>query len=243
MKIKLLLAALTILTFASPLARADGPTPYPDPEDTGAWAGKGPIRVFPYMADNRAGFWGRRSKDHEAVVFVGDSLIAGYKLSEAFPDLKTANVGIGGDVTRGMLFRIKEDVGDLNPKAVVICCGTNDLSAHTDPALVLENLSLAIDQLREGDAKLPIIMCTIPPRDVLDAPTKPGAIEKLNDGIKQLAGGKENVVVVDIFALLATPEGLPVAEYFGTDKIHLSEAGYAKWTEQLKPALEKLGLK
>ena len=243
MKIKLLLTALTIMAFVSPLARADGPTPYPDPEDPGAWAGKGPIRVFPYMNDNRKGFWDRRSKDQEAVVFVGDSLMMRYKLAEAFPDLKVANRGIGGDVSRCVLFRVKEDVADLSPKAVVIECGTNDLSAHTDPALVVENLSAIIDQLRESDPKLPIVLCTVPPRDVLDAPTKPGAIESLNEGIKQLAGGKENIALVDIFAVLATPDGLPAAEYFSPDKIHPNEAGYAKWTEQLNPALEKLGIK
>jgi len=38
--------------------------------------------------------------------------------------MKTANRGISGDVTRGVLYRMKEDVLDLNPKAVVLLIGT-----------------------------------------------------------------------------------------------------------------------
>ena len=56
--------------------------------------------------------------------FVGDSLTGGWKnLAKDFPKLKVANRGLGGDVSRGALFRFKEDALDLNPKAVVIEIG------------------------------------------------------------------------------------------------------------------------
>jgi len=39
------------------LAQQTGPTPFPDQKDEAAWPGKGPIRTFPYMTDNRKSFW------------------------------------------------------------------------------------------------------------------------------------------------------------------------------------------
>ena len=241
---RLLFASLALLTLASGAARAvaDGPTPYPDPKNESAWPGKGPIRMGSWMMDNRKAFWPQRQKDQGAVVFVGDSLIGGYRADKAFPQLKVANRGVGGEVTRGLLFRLKEDVIDLNPKAVVICAGSNDLSCRSNPDLAVGNLAMAIDQLRAFNSKLPIVLCLVTPRDVQDAPIAAGSLQQLNNGIKQLAVGKQNLLVVDVYTPLATPEGKPIPEFFAKDKIHPLPAGYEKWTALLAPALEKLGV-
>lgn len=62
-----------------------------------------PIRVFGWMVDNRKWFWTQREKDQGAAMFVGDSLAGNWKgeeMAKAFPKLKVANRGIGGDVSR-----------------------------------------------------------------------------------------------------------------------------------------------
>lgn len=224
----------------------DGPTPYPNVHDESAWPGRGPVRVFNWMVDNRAFFWTQRAKGQDAVVFVGDSLIGNWKgpqLASGFPGLKIANRGIGGDVTRGVLFRFKEDVLDLNPRAVVVCVGTNDLSAHADPSDIVSNLSLLLDQAKAHNASMPVVLCTIPPRSSPKAPLRdPGAVSDLNARIRQLAEGRKNVVVFDLFAALATPEGAPKPEYFGSDLLHPIPAGYAKWASEMAPVLNSLGL-
>jgi lysophospholipase L1-like esterase len=242
---KFLLAAFLFLLVAPCAlhAQSDGPTPYPDPQDPGAWPGQGPIRIYSYMADNRKSFWPLRAKAQGSVVFAGDSLVAGYNVREAFPNLQVANRGIGGDVTRGLLFRLKEDVIDLNPQAVVLCVGTNDLSCHSNPALAVSNIGEMVFQLREANPKVPIVLLLVPPRDVADAPIKEGALQELNDGIRQLAEGKENIEVVDVFTPLADESGKPKPELFDTKKIHPNADGYVKWTELLTPAFEKLGVK
>jgi lysophospholipase L1-like esterase len=223
---------------------ADGPTPYPDPKDEAAWPGVGPIRLGAWMNDNRAYSWTQRAADQGAVVFVGDSLIGGWKgLRAAFPELKVANRGIGGDVTRGTLFRFQEDVLDLNPKAVVFCTGTNDLSTHTDPANAVANLSLMVDLARKANPKLPIVICTIPPRNAPKSPIKPGALQDLNARISAFGAGKDNLVVVDLFTALATPEGTPNPEFIREDGIHISPAGYEKFAALLRPAFATLNVK
>lgn len=127
------------------LFAGEGPTPFPDAANDKAWPGTGPIRVHPWMKDNRAWFWSQRDKAQGAVVFAGDSLTGNWKsdqMQAAFPGLKIANRGIGGDVSRGLLFRLQEDVLALKPKALVLLIGTNDLSAHATPAGVMENPSI-----------------------------------------------------------------------------------------------------
>lgn len=222
----------------------EGPTPYPDPKDDAAWPGSGPIRRFEWMSTNRDFFWTQREKARDAVVFVGDSLIGNWKgplLSAAFPELKTANRGIGGDVTRGVLFRFKEDVLDLNPKAVVLCIGTNDLSAHGDPQTVSQNIALIVDQAAARNPAMPVVVCTIPPRANPKAPLKRAAVvTELNAAIRALAAARKNVVVFDLFAALSTPEGAPNPEYFNSDLLHPAPAGYVEWGKRLAPVLSSV---
>ncbi|HWA97307.1 MAG TPA: GDSL-type esterase/lipase family protein, partial [Pirellulales bacterium] len=68
-------------------------------------------------------------QDQHAVVFLGDSITQGWgpDFKGKFPGMKLANRGIGGDTTRGMLIRLDEDVLALNPAAIVLLMGTNDI--------------------------------------------------------------------------------------------------------------------
>ena len=238
------LSAFLLLLTLHRVSAADGPTPYPDAKNESAWPGKGPIRQFGWMVDNRKYFWTQRANDQGAVVFVGDSLTGNWKsLAKSFPGLKVANRGIGGDTSRGVLFRFSEDVLDLKPRAIVLCTGTNDLSAHGDPANAESNLALMIEDARKQDPQVPIVLCTLPPRDNPKAPMKPGAYDELNARIVKLAAGKERIVLVDLAKILATADGKFAAENFSEDRLHIAEPGYEKWAAAVKAAFEKLGIK
>ena len=225
---------------------ADGLTPFPDAADEKAWPGTGPIRVHPWMKDNRAWFWSQRDKAQGAVVFAGDSLTGNWKAEQmqvSFPGMKLANRGIGGDVSRGLLFRFREDVLALKPKALVLLIGTNDLSAHAAPAGVLENIAAIIALARQHDAALPIVLCTIPPRDAPKSPTRPGALADLNGRIAAFAKGKEHLELLDLFPLMSGADGALKNECFDADRIHLSAAGYRVWGEALGPVFTRMGLR
>lgn len=233
------LFCLIALLLAAPAAFAqNGPTPYPDPSDESAWPGQGPIRVFQWMKDNRAFYWTQREKDQEAWVLVGDSLIGNWKgLKAAFPGRKVANRGIGGDVSRGVLFRLKEDVLDLKPKGIVLLIGTNDLSAHADPSAIESNISAILDQVKEHDPNIKVIVCTIPPRNSPKAPTREGHLEDANARIRNLAGSKDNAVLLDLHAAFANPDGTPRPELLNEDLLHLSAKGYERFAQMLQDTL------
>lgn len=222
---------------------AEGPTPYPDSNDTAAWAGRGPIRVHSWMKDNRASFWTKREKDQGAVVFVGSSMIGNWKtLAADFPGLKVANRGIGGDVSRGLLFRFREDVLDLNPRAVVLAIGSNDLSAHADPVIIAENVAAIIDLARAHNPALPIVLCPVAPRQDPKAPMKPGAFEAYNALIVEL-GARKNAVVPGLRTPFVTADGELIREYYRQDMLHLSPAGYAQLRKAVAAALDEAGVK
>lgn len=236
---------LLLLTMFAGLDAGDatGPTPFPDPKNEKAWAGTGPIRVHDWMRDNRTWFWSQRDQAQGSVVFVGDSLTGGWKLDQmkaSFPGMKIANRGIGGDVSRGLLFRFREDVLDLKPKAIVLLIGTNDLSSHAAPAGIVENIGAIVAQAQAQDANVPIVLCTIPPREVAAAPIKPGALADLNARITAFAAGKEHLILLDLHPLLNNADGSIRADCFASDKIHLATPGYQVWAEALRPVFAKL---
>lgn len=233
-----------LLSCAGALFAQTGPTPYPDIKDEAAWPGAGPIRTGAWMNENRAYYWTQRDKDQGGVVFVGDSLIGGWKdIGAAFPGLKVIKRGIGGDTSRGTLFRFQEDVADLNPRAIVFCVGTNDLSAHGRPEDVVANLAAMVALARRANPALPIIICTIPPRNAPKAPVQPGALPQLNALLKQFGTGKPAVAVIDLFPAFATPSGEPDPACINKDGIHLTSPAYEKWAALLRPAFDSLGIK
>ena len=71
----------------------------------------------------------------------------GRRLGAAFPGVKVANRGISGDTTRGVLIRLQEDVLALNPTAVVLLIGTNDLEEGAAPDVIAGNLKLILAAL------------------------------------------------------------------------------------------------
>ena len=99
--------------------------PFAIPATDDGLPGAGPIRRMEWFQNlwkQRRTVWSTQvQRDQGAVVFLGDSITQGWGhgLGAVFPGVKVANRGISGDTTRGVLIRLKEDVLDLNPRAVV----------------------------------------------------------------------------------------------------------------------------
>ena len=81
----------------------------------------------------------------EGIIFMGDSITEewGRIMPEFFSNKQYINRGIGGQTTPQMLIRFRQDVIDLNPEAVVILAGTNDIAGNTGPSsvkMIIDNL-------------------------------------------------------------------------------------------------------
>src|SRR5262249_24631688 len=81
----------------------------------------------------------------DRVVFFGDQITEAWSRSEGrfFPGKPYLNRGMAGQTTAQMLIRFRQDVVALQPKAVIIEGGTNDIASLFTPgteALVLDNV-------------------------------------------------------------------------------------------------------
>ena len=90
-------------------------------------------------------------------------------------------------MSRGLLFRFQEDVLDLNPKAVVMLIGINDLTARQPASATLENVRSMLALRNEQHAKVPVFLCTVPPSAQPKAPVDEQQRLALNQGLRQIA--------------------------------------------------------
>ena len=175
-------------------------------------------------------------------MFLGDSITQewGGGLGAAFPGVKVANRGISGDTTRGVLIRLQEDVLVLDPAAVVLLIGTNDLEEGATPETIAGNLKLILAAMKTHNPRMPIILCQVfPSSDSMRRPAD--KIKAVNALYLAAVKNDPQVIPVDTWMLFADANGnAPVAEF--PDLLHPNEAGYARWAAALRPLFATLKL-
>jgi lysophospholipase L1-like esterase/dienelactone hydrolase len=213
-----------------------------------------PSSLFPGAGTTQSGLWFRnlwkgrrtqwqkdRDQDEGAIVFFGDSITQGWQtLARDFPNLKTANRGIGGDTTRGLRYRAKDDVIAVKPKAVSILIGTNDLDQGTEPEVVAENLKVIVADLLAANPKLPIVINKVMPRGARPG-YFPDKIKKLNALYEAAFSGNPQITFCDTWTLFEVADGQCAKEEF-PDMLHPNAEGYTKWKNALTPIFAKIGL-
>jgi lysophospholipase L1-like esterase len=195
----------------------------------GKWAG------FQKVWDGqRAKFAKATQADMGAVVFFGDSITEHWDTAKAFPSLKTANRGIAGDTTRGMLYRLQEDVIDLQPRLIVYLGGINDLSMPEyggTPEVIAANVKSILTALQAKLPQTPVIVCEI-------MPGKSSQIIAANAAVDEVLLGFPNAHRLKIYSLFLNPDGKQNASLF-KDGTHPNDTGYAIWQSALEPEINK----
>ena len=170
------------------------------------------------------------------VVFMGDSITDGWqqpRYGGFFPGKPYVDRGISGQTTPQMLIRFRRDVIDLQPKAVVILAGTNDIAGNTGPMTNEEiqgNLASMSDLAHAHNIK--VVFSSITPvseyhvRGVPQTTTRPmERIKAMNEWIKSYAASHGDVYL-DYFSAMVDDKGLMRAE-LTEDDLHPNAKGYA----------------
>lgn len=244
--IKLTLQLLLAVTAQSATFAVDSPSapPAANPAVTDSQPGAGPFTSRPpYQAQFIAGFAKKQQIDQQTVVFLGDSITEWWpNLGQAFPKLRVANRGIASDTTRGMLCRLQDSVLVLNPQAVVIAGGINDLRPTNNPPgnpeSVAGNIRLMLEAIRKHDPKLPVLVCEILPSGIVT----PETITAANQAVDKVVADFPQAVRIKTHAKFLNADGIQNKALF-TDTVHLKPEGYAVWRSVFAPEFEKLGLK
>lgn len=205
-----------------------------------------------------AGFFGGDSwlKLHEAhvktvqanagpvdVLLVGDSITIqwGASWAKEFPDRKAVNIGIGGDKTQNVLWRLDHGgVVGLQPKTIVLMIGNNNMffTPETGVAAAAKGVETCARNLREKFPDADLIVAKILPchapksRFYEDILLTNAEIDKLN------LGADPKIRVLDLTADFLNPDGTIKQALYTPDNIHLSPEGYAAYAARLKPLLE-----
>ncbi|REE01553.1 lysophospholipase L1-like esterase [Marinoscillum furvescens DSM 4134] len=169
-------------------------------------------------------------KENRKVVFMGNSITEAWisQRPEFFSENGFIGRGISGQTTPQMLLRFRQDVIDLQPKAVVILAGTNDVAQNTGPMTIEESLAniKSMVELAQANGITPVL-CTVLPADRFSwrpELTPAETIIALNQLIKQYAEA-QGLALVDYHAALTNKGGgLPVK--YGEDGVHPNVAGY-----------------
>ena len=187
----------------------------------------------------------KKINDPNRVVFMGNSITEGWSFldKDFFINNPFVNRGIGGQTTPQMLIRFKPDVVNLNPKAVVILAGINDIAENTGPVTIeniAENIISTVEIAKANNIKV-LICSTLP---AIDFPWSPGMepgpkVIKLNSILKNYCDSN-NIPYVDYFSAMSDEKGgLKVPEYTTADDlVHPNLAGYKVMEKIILKALE-----
>jgi lysophospholipase L1-like esterase len=152
------------------------------------------------------------------VVFLGDSITDGWRLNEYFPDRDFVNRGIGGQITGQMLGRMKADVIDRQPAAVVVLAGVNDIARGAPIETIRNNLAMIAD-LAVAHRIKPVFASILP---VHDYQRPMATIRALNEWLAAMCR-QRGFVYLDYFPAMADAGGFLRAE-LADDGLHPNAA-------------------
>jgi hypothetical protein len=142
------------------------------------------------------------------VVFLGDSITDFWRLNEYFPDRDFVNRGIGGQTSSQMLGRLKADVLDLKPAAVLVLAGANDI-ARDIPLSTIENNLAMIAELARAHHVAPLLASVLPVSDYHKDENPAWEVTRaLNAWIQSFCRAR-NYTYVDYFSALGGQAGFP----------------------------------
>lgn len=177
------------------------------------------------------------------VLLVGDSITIqwGESWKNHFPNLKAVNIGIGGDKTQNVLWRLDHGgVEGLVPNAIVLMIGNNNMffTPETGIEAAANGVQMCVKNLREKFPTAQIIVAKILPA-YTPADRFYKDVKATNEAISKLKLDSElNVQVLDLTSDFLTSDGSLIKALYTPDNIHLSAEGYTVYANRLKPLLE-----
>jgi len=127
------------------------------------------------------------SKGVGDVIFLGDSITNGWEGQKAWQEyfgaFKPVNLGIGGDQTGHVLWRITDghEIDNLKPKAAVIMIGTNN--GHSAPQ-VAGGIAAIVAELKRQKPDIKILVLGVFPRGGSGDAGK--SLEQITEGVKPI---------------------------------------------------------
>mmetsp|Transcript_18781 Transcript_18781/g.23308 ORF Transcript_18781/g.23308 Transcript_18781/m.23308 type:complete len:235 (-) Transcript_18781:390-1094(-) len=187
-------------------------------------------------------------KGNVDLVFIGDSITNNWigcgkhVWKKYYGDRKPLNLGIGGDRTEHVIWRLMHgNLGNIRPKVAVLMIGTNNTGQlKQNPVEVASGIARILEILEEYLPETKVILHGIFPRGVNSLDVNRVNNIAINQLICNLADG-DRVHYMDISDHFLEPDG-SISHKIMRDYVHLSPHGYQRWAQALEPKLQELGL-
>ena len=170
------------------------------------------------------------------IIFYGSSTIRLWKsLNEDFKDVDVINLGFGGAYIDSLSKNFNLLINFLNPKAIVIYLGGNDLNLSLSPEEVIFKIKKFVEKINEKYPNTNIGYITIKPS--VERKNKLSDIKKINKGVKLIANGFPNLVYIDVYNKLLD-KGKVTSKFLLQDGLHLNKEGYKVLTRAVKEKIK-----
>ncbi len=190
------------------------------------------------FADAMEGFAAYDAKNSfpaDATVFVGSSSIVYWDTGDRFRGMPLINRGFGGSQMSDAVHYVQETVLKYSPRTVVVYEGDNDTSAGKRSQQLVEDYKEFVEAVLTAQPSTRIVILSIKPSlarwDVWPA------MQESNAAIEAYAKTDSRVDFVDIGTAMLGADGLPIPEFFVSDGLHMTSAGYDVWDEILMGVL------
>jgi beta-glucosidase len=178
------------------------------------------------------------------LVFIGDSITQGWERAgakvweETYARRNAANLGIGGDRTQHVLWRLDNgNIDGIKPKLAVLMIGTNNSGNNTSEQIAA-GVKAIVQKLRDKLPDTKVLVLAIFPRGADQDDPRRKVNEGANAIIKNLADDKM-VFYLDIGPKFLSSDGTLSKEIM-PDLLHLNETSYTIWAKAIEPSVKKL---
>lgn len=179
-------------------------------------------------------------------LLIGDSITdwwpgKGKDTYEIFQPWKPLNLGVSGEGTEHVLFRLLNgELDGIQPKTAMIMIGTNNLGHAGDekPEWVAAGVRKIVETVRTKLPNTKILLLAIFPRSAKATDGIRQRVVETNKLLPAIADGKM-VAFLDISDKFLDTEGNLISEVM-PDSLHPNAAGYKIWLDAVKPTLDEL---
>jgi lysophospholipase L1-like esterase len=166
------------------------------------------------------------------IIFIGDSLTEFYDWQNRFPAYRVKNLGNAGEPVEGLLERMRRLRIFSNPDYFFLMTGINNLMRgdHDIAGRYKEVLDLIAVEVRVSvivvQSILPVTRCWVPP----------AVIEAVNSALRRMTQS-HGMIYFDLYSLFLDGEGHADPALFYEDGVHISDKGYAVWSDAVEKFL------
>ncbi len=181
------------------------------------------------------------------LIFLGDSITQAWESAKVqrdiwgpfYGDRKAANMGIGGDRTQHVLWRLNHgNIDDISPKLVVLMIGTNNSNGTDNTAEeIADGIKAIVHTLREKLPSTKVLLLAIFPRG--EHPNPQREKNALASELASVLADGMAVHYLDIGEKFLEVDG-SLSKKIMPDYLHLSPRGYQIWADAIEAKVAEL---